>query len=91
MSDTATANNGYTSTEYVKLTGLELGLFCEYAKEAHDWDGHPMVDQDRIGNGLLTSLKKKGLLTTWRDEGITWINFTDLGKATAAHHAIEID
>ena len=45
------------------------------------------LQQDRCN---LTQLKKAGLITTWTDEGWTWINFTEAGKRKAAEHGIEI-
>jgi len=61
-------------------------LFELYWKDAGNWSGNPLVGgnvellgakQDR---GLITQLKKEGLITTEMDEGNSWICFTREGE-----------
>lgn len=40
--------------------------------------------------GNLTQLKRAGLITTFVDEGNTWIDFTDAGKAYAKENGVEL-
>jgi hypothetical protein len=76
------------------LTDASKALFIEYAKDAGNWSGNPLVGgnvkQTQEHNGNLTHLKKAGLLTTFRDEGCTWIQFTETGVAFAAELGIKI-
>jgi hypothetical protein len=81
----------------LNLTQDSLALFLAYAADAGNWGGNPLVGGNVILNsetadrGNLTQLKKAGLLTTWRDEGCTWINFTKEGKALAAEHGMDLN
>jgi len=59
-------------------------LFKELAEDAANWSGTPLLDITAAQRGNLTDLKKLGLVTTWRDEGCDWVDFTDAGKALAA-------
>lgn len=72
-----------------------LALFLAYANDAPNWRGVPPVggnvNQGPAENGYLTDLKKRGLLTTYRDEGNTWIQFTPAGKALAAQHNCSVE
>lgn len=78
----------------ITLTPASLALFLAYAKDAKNWNGTPLVGGN-VGaspadKGNLTDLKTKGLVETFRDDGCTWLEFTDAGKALAAEHKIEI-
>ena len=59
-------------------------LFIAFAEDSFNWNGESLVNGnvvvDEAGKGYLTDLKKKGLLTTFRDEGLSWVCFTDEGK-----------
>lgn len=70
-----------------------MKLFLAYAEDAGNWSGNPLVGGNVGGSkedrGNLTQLKKAGLITTWVDEGQTWIDFTDEGKALAKENGIE--
>ena len=76
------------------LTAKSLEVFLAYAEDACNWNGQPLVGGNVGGSkeerGNLTQLKVKGLITTEIDEGCTWIQFTDAGKAFAAEHGITI-
>jgi hypothetical protein len=78
----------------IELTEASLALFTAYAKDAGNWNGMPLVGGNVGGKkedrGNLTDLKKKGLLTTFRDEGCDWISFTDLGVEFAASLGITV-
>jgi hypothetical protein len=74
------------------ITATSLALFLAYAKDAGNWGGSPLVGGNVGGSkeerGNLTQLKRAGLLTTFNDDGDTWIDFTEEGKALAAEHGV---
>lgn len=72
------------------LTPASHSLFMEFAGDAGNWNGSPMVAITPAQRGNLTDLKTHGLLTTFTDEGITWVNFTDAGLAYAAQFGVTI-
>lgn len=74
------------------ITERSLALFLEYAEDAPNWSGQPLIGgnvpntaEDR---GNLTQLKQAGLITTFREEGHLWLSFTPAGVALAAEHDI---
>lgn len=71
----------------MKLTPKSLQLFLDYAADADNWSGTPLVGGNVGGSkedrGNLTQLKRAKLLTTW-------ISFTDAGRAFAKENGIEI-
>ena len=83
-----------TATE-ITLTAASHALFIEFAKDAGNWAGMPMVNGNvsvsQAQKGNLTDLKQNGLLTTHVDGGISWVSFTATGKAYAAKHGVTID
>ena len=83
MSDTTT-----------NLTDGSLELFLDLAADAPNWSGQPLfggnVGGSQASKGHLSDLKKKGLVTTQEDEGLSWVIFTDAGKALAAKHGVEL-
>lgn len=85
-----------TTTNNANLSASCLAYFLALAADAANWSGAPClganVTQGRRENGFLTDLKKKGLLTTQKDEdGWEWVYFTDAGKDLAAAHGHAID
>lgn len=78
----------------INLTKTSLDLFVAYAEDADNWSGMPLVGGNVGGSkeerGNLTQLKKAGLITTFVDEGCTWIIFTDMGVEYAAALGITI-
>jgi hypothetical protein len=78
----------------IELTEASKALFLAYAKDAGNWSGTPMVGGNVGGSkedrGNLTDLKKKGLIATFRDEGLDWISFTPLGVEFAASQGVKI-
>lgn len=76
------------------ITATSLELFLAYARDAANWSGTPLVGGNVGGSkeerGNLTQLKRAGLITTFRDEGETWISFTDAGIALAATHGVRV-
>jgi hypothetical protein len=76
------------------LSSGAFDLFMTYARDAGNWSGTPLVggniNQDKVKNGYLTDLKKKGLLTTFDDGGCAFIDFTEEGQALAAANGSEI-
>lgn len=77
-----------------QITKKSLRLFLDYADDAGNWSGCPLVGGNVGGSkedrGNLTQLKRAGLITTDVDEGCTWLYFTTLGKALAREHGIEL-
>jgi hypothetical protein len=76
------------------LSTAALSLFLEYAKDAENWNGQPLVggnvDTTPQDKGYLTQLKNAGLIATFREDSCTWLNFTPAGKALALDHGISI-
>ena len=76
------------------ITQTSLEVFLAYAKDAGNWNGTPLVGGNVGGGkeerGNLTQLKQKGLIETFKDEGLVWVKFTDAGKAFALEHGVEI-
>lgn len=88
-----TKNKGYTMTN-IKLTERSKKLFLEYANDAANWSGNPLVGGNVGGSksdrGNLTDLKKKGLLKTFNDgEGHMWVTFTEIGKEYAKENGVD--
>jgi len=78
----------------IQITETSKNLFVAYAKDAGNWSGIPLVGGNVGGSkedrGNLTQLKTAGLITTFRDEGCTWVSFTPLGREYAASLGISI-
>jgi hypothetical protein len=76
------------------ITETSLKVFLAYARDAGNWSGTPLVGGNVGGGtaerGNLTQLKQAGLITTFYDEGCTWITFTDAGKALAASNGVDL-
>ena len=79
----------------MKITDESMRVFLAYAADACNWSGTPMIGGNVGGSkeerGNLTQLKRAKLITTFRDGGNDWLNFTDAGIALAAQHNITID
>lgn len=79
----------------MEITTNSKALFIAYAQDAANWSGMPLVGGNVGGSkedrGNLTQLKQAGLLTTFPDEGCTWIQFTEAGKALALENGIDVD
>ena len=62
-------------------------LFEELAEDAPNWGGEPLINGNvEVGparKGNLTHLKKMGLITTFTDEGCSYVQFTKRGKGYA--------
>ena len=71
-----------------KITDESLKLFLEYAKDAGNWGGEPPVWGSAQHRGNLTQLKRAKLVTTFKWEGESWIQFTEAGRALAAEHGV---
>lgn len=78
----------------MEITERSLALFLEYAKDADNWSGQPLVGGNVGGSkedrGNITQLKRAGLIRTSIDEGHTWLSFTPEGKALAAQHGVDL-
>ena len=77
----------------MNITERSKEVFVAYAEDAGNWSGSPLVGGNVGGSkeerGNLTQLKQAGLITTFVDEGDTWINFTDAGVAYAKELGID--
>jgi hypothetical protein len=77
-----------------KITETSKALFLDYAKDAGNWSGTPLVggnvDSDNKLRGNLTQLKRAGLVTTMFDDGCTWLFFTDAGVEYAASLGVTV-
>lgn len=78
------------TTTKTDLTPASEQLFISLANDAGNWNGCPMIDVTPANRGNLTQIKKAGLLTTFKDEGIIWVDFTDAGVEYAAARGITI-
>jgi len=76
------------------ITPRSLDLFLAFAKDAPNWSGTPLfggnVGDLRRDRGNLTQLKQAGLVTTFFDDGLSWVSFTEAGVAFAAQHGVEV-
>lgn len=77
------------------ITEESKRVFMDYARDAINWSGSPMVGGNVGGSkeerGNITQLKIAGLIKTQVDEGYTWIFFTPLGKVYAKSLGIDLD
>ena len=77
----------------IKITEASKEVFINYANDAGNWSGTPLVggnvNSAAKDRGYLTALKKQGLITTFYDDGNTWLSFTKLGVAYA--HSLGIN
>lgn len=81
----------------MNITETSKTLFLAYARDAGNWSGQPLVGGNvSVGGskeerGNLTQLKRAKLITTFVDDGCTWIQFTDAGKAFASENGVTIN
>lgn len=90
------SNSYVTVRPGVEITVASFELFMQYANDAGNWSGTPLVDDGgntgadaKANRGNLTQLKKLGLVTTFRSDGCNWLDFTDEGKRFAAINDVE--
>jgi hypothetical protein len=85
------------STTKINITEKSKTLFLAYAKDAGNWSGNPLVGGnvhvfgDKEDRGNLTQLKRAGLLKTFVQDGLAWIEFTDLGLDYAKENGVDLD
>ena len=81
--------NNENKTIGLTLTPNAMELFRLYVKDSGNWSGNPMVGGNvtllgvKEDRGLLTHLKRAGLVTTFTSEGLAFISFTESGIALA--------
>lgn len=79
----------------VNITETSKKLFLDYASDAGNWSGTPLVGGNVGGSkedrGNLTQLKRAGLLTTDVSEGLTWVYFTEAGFKYARENGVEME
>lgn len=81
----------------ITLTPASHELFMQFADDAGNWNGMPLVNGNVIVDaqlrGNLTDLVKKGLVTVDTDEddkSCQWLSFTDEGKAYSAAYGVDL-
>jgi hypothetical protein len=78
----------------VQITERSKELFLNYARDADNWSGSPLVGGNLGGTkedrGNLTQLKQAGLIRTSADGDDTWIHFTDKGIEYALENGVDI-
>ena len=80
----------------VEITDASKTVFIEYANDAGNWSGSPLVGGNVGGTkeerGNLTQLKKAGLIETAfeKSDRTTWLYFTPAGIAYAATLGIDL-
>jgi hypothetical protein len=71
----------------MQISDRSKALFLEYAQDAGNWSGTPLVGGNVGGSkedrGNLTQLKQAGLIRTFKDAGETWVLFTKAGAEYA--------
>ena len=76
----------------ISLSAGSMALFVALVEDAPNWSGSPLfggnVGSGEANKGHLTDLKKKGLVTTWEDEGNSWVDFTTVGALYALGQGI---
>ena len=78
-----------TENKIKNLAPNALELFKLYVKDAGNWSGTPMVGHnvgllgDKEDRGLLTHLKRAGLIHTQSQDGDSFVIFTAAGKEFA--------
>jgi hypothetical protein len=65
------------------MTDGTRNLFFALVRDAGNWNGTPMITCDRITRGNLTDLKRRGLVTTFSDNGAEFADFTAEGVREA--------
>jgi hypothetical protein len=80
----------------MNITAQSAALFTAYANDADNWNGTPLVGGNVLlvsaaaDRGNLTDLKKAGLISTFVEEGCSWVKFTPLGVEYAASLGIAL-
>lgn len=76
------------------LTATSHATFVAYALDAGNWSGMPLVggnvESTAETRGNLTDLKRKGLISTFSEDGDVWVCFTSEGYEYAKAHGIVI-
>lgn len=69
----------------IPMTLATQALFKSIVDDLPNWSfmAPTFNHADSAKRGNLTNLKRRGLITTCQDEGISWISVTDEGKAVA--------
>lgn len=83
-----------TNDNRINLSVEALALFIDLANDAPNWGGIPPlgcnITTNQQTNGYVTALKKAKLIKTYKDEGETWVLWTDAGRALAEQHGIKV-
>jgi len=77
------------------LSHATLQLFLAYAADACNWSGTPLIGGNipstRATPGHLTQMKLAGLVKTFKEDRLHWLEFTPAGQALAAEHGISLE
>lgn len=86
--------DGNTLAKSYGITTTSLEVFIEYAQDAGNWSGTPLIGGNVGGGprerGNLTQLKQAGLIKTFESDGHKWVSFTEKGKALASKVGVDI-
>lgn len=78
----------------IAITEKSKEIFLAYARDAENWAGTPLIGGNVGGGkeerGNITQLKRAGLVTTFNDEGFTFVQFTPAGIAYAKENGVEV-
>ena len=76
-------------------TDATLARFIEYARDARNWGGTPLVGGnvggDTADKGYIVNMKLRGWAKTYLEGADAFLRFTAEGKALAAEHGVTID
>ena len=90
--DEAARLHGYE--QKTKLTPTSHYLFMDLAQDAGNWSGTPLVGgnvgMDAQLRGNLSDLVQKGLVRVFKSDGLSWVDFTEAGKAYAAERGVDL-
>lgn len=75
------------NTTNIKITERSLQLFIQFAGDAGNWSGTPLVSLTAAQRGNLVQLKKAGLVRTFESDDQTWLSFTELGYVYACEQS----
>lgn len=90
------------TTTALTLTAASHDLFIDFAEDADNWNGFPLVNGnvtvDKQQRGNLSDLVQKGLIkveevkdtVNGRTRTDSWIAFTAAGVAYAAEHGVDL-
>lgn len=64
-----------TALASIEMTSGSFDLLVKLIGDSANWGNQPMLDLTPAEKGHFTDLKKKKLVSSFRDEGIDWCSF----------------